>query len=96
MNVNDANERILKFLQAPPDQQAAIDQILENKQKPETASGPLLMGMSMAAKFLGVGRTTLWRMITAGKLQKVEILPNSYRVRRADLENIARGKEVTP
>jgi len=50
------------------------------------------MGMSEGANFLGVGRATLWRMIKAGRLEKVELLPGSFRVRRADLEAIAVGQ----
>ena len=88
------NERLLKFLQAPPDAQEAIDRILEGKfpAKAEVATGPLLCGMSPAAKYLGVSRATLWRMIKAGRLGRVEVLPNSFRVRRAELEALASGE----
>ena len=54
---------------------------------------PLLLGMGPAAKFLGVSRGTLYRMIQAGKLKRVEILPGSSRVRREDIEAIVDGKE---
>jgi excisionase family DNA binding protein len=89
-------ERLLKLLQAPADVQAAIDRILDGKaaiQSDAASNGPLLMGMGAAAKFLGVSRATLWRMIQAGRLEKVEVLPNSFRVRRADLEAIAAGRK---
>ena len=82
------NDRILKFLQAPPEVQAEIDRVLEGKPRApqsDAPTGPLLMGMSAAAKFLGVSRATLWRMCRAGRLKKVEILPGSFRLRRADL-----------
>ena len=36
-------------------------------------------------------RATLWRMIKAGALQKIEVLPGSFRLRRADLEAIVGG-----
>jgi excisionase family DNA binding protein len=90
------NERLLKFLQATPETQAEIDRILEGKvqARVETSTGPLLYGMTPASKFLGVSRATLWRMIKAGRLGKVEVLPGSFRVRRADLEAIAAGQEV--
>lgn len=95
MNTNP-NERLMKFLQATPEQQAAIDSILAGKQlvASEPARGPLLLGMGAAAKLLGVSRATLWRMIKAGKLSKVEVLPDSFRVRRCDIEAIAGGKEL--
>jgi len=94
MNAPNANERLLKILQATPEQQAAIDRVLAGEQ-PVTAArvvGPLLLGMSNAARLLGVSRATLWRMIRAGKLARVEVLAGSFRVRRADVEAIAGGQ----
>lgn len=84
-------ERLKKLLAASPEQLGAIDNILEGKFPKmivETV-GPLLMGMKAAAKFLGVSRTTLWRMVVDGRLKRVEVLPGSFRLRRADLEAIA-------
>jgi excisionase family DNA binding protein len=94
---NKQNERLLKFLQASSETQAEIDRILEGKAeaKAESTTGPLLFGMSRAAKFLGVSRATLWRMIKARRLGKVEVLPGSFRVRRADLEALVAGKVPT-
>ena len=87
------NERLLRFLQATPEQQALIDRILEGKMDAApAASGPLLIGMGDGASLLGVSRATLWRLIRAGRLDKVEVLPGSFRVRRADVEAIAAGK----
>ncbi len=53
--------------------------------------GPLLMGIGAGAKYLGVSRATLWRACQAGRIQKVELYPGSYRVRREDLEALAQG-----
>ncbi len=94
MNTNP-NERLMRFLQATPEQQRAIDRILDGKAdaEPEPRTGPLLLGMGSAAKYLGVSRGTLYRMIQAGKLERVEILPGSSRVRREDIETIVEGKE---
>jgi len=55
---------------------------------PEPPKGPLLLGMGAGAKLLGVSRATFWRMIKAGRLTKVEVLPGSFRVRRSDIEAI--------
>jgi len=55
-------------------------------------TGPLLLGVGAGAKFLGVSRATLWRALRAGKLQKVELFPGSFRVRREDLEALAAGR----
>ena len=72
----------------------AIDGILESgvPEKPMVMTGPLLMGMSASAKLLGVSRATLWRMIKFGLLEKIEVLPGSFRLRRGDLESIAAGR----
>ena len=93
MSTPNPNERLMRFLQATPEQQAAIDHILEGKIEPEPKprTGPLLLGMGPAAKFLGVSRGTLYRMLQAGRLSRVEILPGSFRVRREDVEAIAGG-----
>lgn len=96
-STNTSNDRLLKFLQAPPEIQIEIDRILEGRhpvQQPEHPTGPLLLGMSAAAKFIGVSRATLWRICRTGRLQKVEILPGSFRIRRADLEAFAAGRKV--
>lgn len=91
MTAINPNERLLKFLQATTEQQAAIDRILEGRMEPapEPPRGPLLLGMGAGAKLLGVSRATFWRMIKAGRLTKVEVLPGSFRVRRCDIEGIA-------
>lgn len=55
---------------------------------------PLLMGMSESARFLGVSRATLWRMIRAGRLTKVEIYHNAFRLRRSDILALVNSKEA--
>jgi len=95
-SMNTSNDRLLKFLQASPEVQAEIDRVLEGKvaARVETTTGPLLYGMTAAAKFIGVSRATLWRICRTGRLQKVEILPGSFRIRRSDLEALAAGRQV--
>jgi predicted DNA-binding transcriptional regulator AlpA len=88
-------ERLKQLFTATPEQLRAIDYILESGicEKPVVTSGPLLLGMSASAKLLGVSRATLWRMTNLGVLQKIEILPGSFRLRRADLEAFAAGQK---
>ena len=57
----------------------------------QPASGPLLLNMGQAAAFLGVSRTTLWRLIQDGRLPKVELRRDSFRIRREDLEALVEG-----
>lgn len=94
--MNDSNQRLMRILQATPEQQATIDRVLDGDLTVAATRpiGPLLLGMGKAAKLLGVSRTTLWRMTHEGKLARVEVLAGSFRVRRADIEAIAEGKLV--
>ncbi|MGB7769296.1 MAG: helix-turn-helix domain-containing protein, partial [Verrucomicrobiia bacterium] len=87
----NTEERLKRLFAASPEQVGAIDGILESgvRERKAESAGPLLLGMTASAKFLGVSRTTLWRMVNKGLLQKIEILPGSFRLRRADLEAIA-------
>ncbi len=53
------------------------------------ATGPLLLGMGEGAELLGVSRSTFWRAMRAGRIQRVEVYPGSFRVRREDVEFLA-------
>ena len=96
--MTDLETRLLKLLTANPAQLAAIDRILEGKvdePRPVT-TGPLLLQMGDAAKLLGVSRATVWRMMKLGRLEGVEILPGTIRLRRAAVEAIAAGLPAKP
>jgi excisionase family DNA binding protein len=90
------NERLLQFLKATPTQRALIDQILDGKigAASVVSSGPLLLPMGRAAELLGVSRPTLWRMLNAGRLTRVEVLPKTYRVRRSEIDALVNGREA--
>lgn len=46
---------------------------------------PLLLKMGEAARMMGLSRATLWRLFKEGRLEKVELYPGSYRVRKSDI-----------
>ena len=91
----NTEERLKRLFAASPEQMQAVDDILESgiREKPMAMSAPLLLGMIASAKLLGISRVTLWRMIKRGLLQKIEVLPGSFRLRRADLEAIVAGQK---
>jgi excisionase family DNA binding protein len=95
-----ANEQLTRILQAFPEVRSDIDRLVEERVRArldqESDRGRLLMGMSEAAKYLNVSRATLWRICRSKRLARVEILPKSFRVRRADLEALAAGKRGAP
>ena len=90
------NDRFVRFLQATPEQQQAIDRILAGIVPPvsEPPQGPLLLRMKDAAKLLNCSRPTLWRICRAGKLKRIEILPNSFRVTRKSVEELAGYRSI--
>ncbi len=82
-------------LGAPDDRKVTALKMLRGEvteSSARTSTGPLLLGMGASAKFLGVSRATLWRILQAGTIQKVELFRGSYRIRREDLEDLAAGK----
>ena len=88
------DQRMLKLLQATPDQLEGVDRILNGEPPPKSRvlDGPALLGSSAAARLLGVTRGTLWRMVHAGTIHKVQLYRGSYRLLRAELEDlIAKG-----
>ncbi|MDB6057682.1 MAG: Helix-turn-helix domain protein [Verrucomicrobiales bacterium] len=91
---------LAKLLIATPEKFQQVERVLDPRirdEKQVPLTGPLLIGMGDAAKFLGVSRATLWRMIKAGKVQPVEVLPGSNRVRRADiLAFVGERRDVVP
>lgn len=80
------------FFSAPEERQSRALLILQGADIPLRIDEPHLLSMGNAAKFLGISRTSLWRLIKIGRLEKVELYPGSFRVRRADLLDLV-GKK---
>jgi excisionase family DNA binding protein len=97
LTATNPNERLIRVLQATSAQLATIDKILDGEAAVPTpmAAGPLLLPMGKAAELLGVSRPTLWRMLNAGLLTRVEVLPNTYRVSRSEIEALVNGNKST-
>ncbi len=92
---NVTNEILKALIPAPEERKVAALKALRGE-APEPAArpvtGPLLLGMGQAARFLGVSRSTLWRILQAKTIQQVELFPGSFRVRREDLMALAAGE----
>ena len=74
----------------PQQKKEAMD-ILSGKAKQtpqEKKDGPALLTQAQAAKFLGLSRSTIWRMAQAGELTPIPI-HGSKRYRKVDLEKLA-------
>ena len=90
MSAAISNERLMRILQASPEQLAAIDRVLDGTTEPARPErrGPLLMRVCDAASLLGVHRATIRRLMLAGRLKPVLLL-GAVRVRREEVEQIA-------
>ena len=79
------------LLSATDEQRTAAQRLLEGQPPPAalTAGGALLLRMHEAAKLVGVSRSTFWRIVKSGRLEPVEIMPGTFRVRRLDIERLA-------
>ena len=98
MNGVTPHERMMKLLQATPEQIEAVDRVLDGELPPEprVLDAPVLLGVGDAARLLGVSRGTFWRMLQAGTFEKVELFRGSYRIRRVDIEDFLFRKEPQP
>ena len=91
-------EVIAETFRASPENRHRALLILQGREpelKPAPIEGPLLMSMGEAAKFLNVSRGTLWRIVKEGRLEKVEIYHNAFRLRRKDLLDLVNGKAAS-
>jgi excisionase family DNA binding protein len=93
MKGGDANQLLVRVLQAAPEQLAAIERLLDGKAEPTQSGtvGPVWIRIRTAAVMLDAHRATVWRMVNSGRLTVKEILPGSFRVRRDEVEALAFG-----
>lgn len=90
------DEQVIKALfGATPEAKERALEILEGKEPPSENDEPLLLSMGEACELIPCSRATLWRIIKAGRLPKVEIYPNAYRLRRVDVIAMTNGEVVS-
>lgn len=90
----ELDDLIEAWLPAPEEAKSRALLILQGEDVPLRIDEPLLISMGAATKILGVSRATLWRMIRAGRLPKIEIYSGAFRLRRADVVSLANGEAV--
>jgi len=92
------NDRLIQAVfTATVDAKAQALKILEDRGDAQSCSlsnEPLLLTMGQACELIPCSRATLWRIVKAGRLEKVELYPNAYRLRRSDVVALANGKAV--
>jgi excisionase family DNA binding protein len=52
---------------------------------------PLLLTITEAGRYLGVSRSSIYRLIHEGKLKTVRPVPDAPRIARAEIEQYAEG-----
>ncbi len=87
------NDQIIQAVFAATDEakQRALA-ILQGQDPTEAIDEPLLLTMGEAAQMLGISRTSIWRLTRSGRLQKRELYPNSYRIKKQDVLDLVNGK----
>ncbi|MBT3192512.1 MAG: helix-turn-helix domain-containing protein [Verrucomicrobia bacterium] len=91
----DIERILLALLAADSERRQAAFRVLQNEPMTEPVSaqkGPLLMRMGEAAQYVGLSRTTLWRLIKEGRLDTVELRRGSTRLRKADLDRLCASR----
>ncbi len=88
------DDMIKGWFAAPEERKSRAFLILQGEDIPSRIDEPLLLTMGQSAELLNVSRATLWRTIKAGRLQKVELYPGAFRLRRSDVLSLVNGKAV--
>ena len=91
------DEIIQAVFTASPENKSRALAILQGREpvhQPDPIDEPLLLKMGEAANLLGLSRATLWRLFKENRLEKVELYPGSYRVRKADIHALINERGV--
>ena len=94
----DLEELLLALLAANNDRRRRALRVLHGETEipvgPRDEDGVVLLRPGEAARYLGISRTTLWRLAREGRLERVEIRRGSYRFRKSELQRFAHGKRI--
>lgn len=86
------SELLAAIVAAPSDRKRAALDLLRGKAPTEDTPRPLLYAPNEAIALLSVSRSTLWRLVRAGRLTRVEVMPGFFRITRASLMALAGGE----
>jgi len=90
-----SNEKIIQAVFAATDEAKQKALAILQGEVPVESVDTLLLGMGESAQLLNVSRATLWRIVKAGRLTKVELYPGAFRLRKSDVVALANGKLVS-
>ncbi len=82
------DDLIGKWLSATDEAKERALEILEGKEPLSEYEGPLLLSMGEACELMGLSRSSLWRLLKSGRLEKIELHPGSFRIRKADIHTL--------
>lgn len=88
------DDLIRAIFTAPEEAKSRALLILQGEDIPSRIDEPLLLTMGQSAALLNVSRATLWRMLKAGRLEKVELYPNAFRIKKQAILDLVNGKGV--
>ena len=96
MKTATAEEVIPAVFPATPENRYLALLALQGAAAPLRIDKPLLLTMGEACDLIPCSRATLWRIVKAGRLQKVELYPGAFRLRRSDIIDLVSGRAGSP
>jgi excisionase family DNA binding protein len=86
--MSDLTQKLLQAVLSANEEQKKIA-LLALSGQVRDSNGPKLLKPTDAAKYLGVARSTLWRLTKRGALTTIELMPGMRCFRRQDLDLLA-------
>ena len=90
-----SNDALIKgIFSASEETKSRLLLILQGEDVPLRSDEPLLLTMGQAAKLMGLSRSSLWRLLKIGRLEKVQLYPGSFRIRKSDILSLIKESGV--